>query len=516
MGKELWEKREKSLKKTNIGGCKMKHKKILALLLCSIFMVSAAACGGKTADKSVDKPTDKEKTEATQVSQDNKEEDKKEESENITKSKLWQAAIPNTWIEDKENSQEPSDVYDAKSYLDDNKDSICDIAVDIYQNANSFRSKIIDSGYSLQDFSEGKLENMTKVDDNDAIIIEDSGEVRVLARDAKANADISFVFFQDKYNDDMKSVVESFSLLAADVDESDTPYPWEGERLNYPDKSVKIGKVDLSAHMLPMEEPITTYETFLGGGVQAGDYIYFLNKKELLIYKNTESLKLEKSVDLGSEYKYISVANDGNVYLSSFINGTKVFKGTEETAKLETNNNFIVSPTGTWGVEYFTQMDDIQKVDIGANGELTRTPMTFDKIDGQAYSTLSSMILSKDKIFVCGTIDSNHVVGVYDLKGKLITALKGGNEEILGSITGIIEGKNYYFGSDSNMRSFVLWSKDGAYIGKADDGDLLGTGYPWICTMNKGTDGNIYVILTEERADMSSSELVAFKLDIDI
>ena len=31
------------------------------------------------------------------------------------------------------------------------------------------------------------------------------------------------------------------------------------------------------------------------------------------------------------------------------------------------------------------------------------------------------------------------------------------------------------------MREVVLWTKDGAYIGEADDGELFGTNYPWFC-----------------------------------
>ena len=65
---------------------------------------------------------------------------------------------------------------------------------------------------------------------------------------------------------------------------------------------------------------------------------------------------------------------------------------------------------------------------------------------------------------------------------------------------------------DGNMREVVLWTKDGAYLGEADDGDLFGTDYPWFCGGAKLADGSILAIMTEDRADESAMELVAFKL----
>ena len=48
--------------------------------------------------------------------------------------------------------------------------------------------------------------------------------------------------------------------------------------------------------------------------------------------------------------------------------------------------------------------------------------------------------------------------------------------------------------------------------GEADDSDLFGTSYPWFCGGVKLADGSILAIMTEDRADESAQELVAFKL----
>lgn len=82
----------------------------------------------------------------------------------------------------------------------------------------------------------------------------------------------------------------------------------------------------------------------------------------------------------------------------------------------------------------------------------------------------------------------------------------------LGSITFITETANGYLALDGNMREVVLWTKDGTFIGAADDSDLFGTSYPWFCGGTKLEDGSVLAIMTEDRADESAMELVAFKL----
>ena len=82
----------------------------------------------------------------------------------------------------------------------------------------------------------------------------------------------------------------------------------------------------------------------------------------------------------------------------------------------------------------------------------------------------------------------------------------------MGSVTFVTETANGYLALDGNMREVVLWTKDGAYIGEADDSDLFGTSYPWFCGGTKLADGSILAIMTEDRADESAMELVAFKL----
>ena len=64
------------------------------------------------------------------------------------------------------------------------------------------------------------------------------------------------------------------------------------------------------------------------------------------------------------------------------------------------------------------------------------------------------------------------------------------------------------------MREVVLWAEDGTWLGAVEDGDLFGTYYPWFATGDVMDDGSILVVMTEDRADESAMEAIAFKLTV--
>ena len=101
---------------------------------------------------------------------------------------------------------------------------------------------------------------------------------------------------------------------------------------------------------------------------------------------------------------------------------------------------------------------------------------------------------------------------VYNFDGKLQNTLADEEGEGLGSITYVTATDNGFIGLDGNMREVILWDAKGKYVGAADDTDLFSTDYPWFCDATILEDGSILVIITDERADASATELVAFKL----
>lgn len=65
---------------------------------------------------------------------------------------------------------------------------------------------------------------------------------------------------------------------------------------------------------------------------------------------------------------------------------------------------------------------------------------------------------------------------------------------------------------DGNMRRIHFWNKEGIALGSIKASDIFGTDYPWIEDMQLLEDGSLLVMLTEERADKSSDELMLFRL----
>ena len=64
------------------------------------------------------------------------------------------------------------------------------------------------------------------------------------------------------------------------------------------------------------------------------------------------------------------------------------------------------------------------------------------------------------------------------------------------------------------MRDVVLWTADGTWLGAVEDKDIFGTYYPWFATADVMEDGSILAVMTEDRADGSAMEAIAFKIKV--
>ena len=141
---------------------------------------------------------------------------------------------------------------------------------------------------------------------------------------------------------------------------------------------------------------------------------------------------------------------------------------------------------------------------------LQATDITFSEVD-----TISHLNVDNDYIYVCGSdADYNHHVYVYDKTGKLIMTLAGEDGEGLGSVTFVAKVNGGFMGLDGNLRDVVFWDASGNWAGSIEDGDLFGTYYPWFCGGTVLEDGSVLILMTEDRADESAMELVAFKVTV--
>ena len=269
-----------------------------------------------------------------------------------------------------------------------------------------------------------------------------------------------------------------------------------------------VGTHTLSSQWLPITDCIITKETFNHAATVTGDQAYLLVDGELKRFDyDGASLKFVEDIVLDAEYEDISADTTGTLWLANFMEPLISWKDGAQTASYEGPDHVTMHPSGTWGVSWFSG-PECEKITL-SGGALKTEPMVFQEVD-----ILSHLLIDDSHIYVCGSaVDgSGHKVFVYDSNGALQMTLADSDGGGLGSITFITQTANGYLALDGNMREVVLWSKDGTYLGEADDGDLFGTDYPWFCGGAKLADGSILAIMTEDRADESAMELVAFKL----
>lgn len=146
------------------------------------------------------------------------------------------------------------------------------------------------------------------------------------------------------------------------------------------------------------------------------------------------------------------------------------------------------------------------------------TSMNDDEARTGIFKFVSLVEISNDHIMVYGRLagdDTPSKIAVYDLESNQQLLLGGDQHEdpaYFGSLTGIAETANGYIAADGNMREFYFWSKDGTLLAEVDCYDMFGTRYPWIEDMKVAEDGSVMVLMTQDRADDSASELMVFRL----
>ena len=213
-----------------------------------------------------------------------------------------------------------------------------------------------------------------------------------------------------------------------------------------------------------------------------------------------------------NDYSHMSADENGDVYISGFMGSLLVYRDGKQVDAPEVEDRFAVSRDGSFGIEFFTQPDDVNKVTINEDGTVSRETLP---VDTNIISMVSDVFITKDYILISGNAadDSGHKLFMFDHSGKYLKTLADEEDGSLGSITGAVQTDNGILAVDGNMRSVILWDNDGKFIGEADDGDLFGTDYPWISGLNQTKDGKIYVSMVEERADNSWDEMIMFQLD---
>jgi len=480
-------------------------KKILSLLLCLAMLLSLTACGEKDSDSGDRKSGSKKNTEKPAAN-----------GETIT-TNLWSLTYDDeVWIYEEDDLSDNDDYCSLELIIPDDDDSyVTSVEIQIsLDDQEEFRENLHYYGFDAYEYAENNAYDLVDVGGVDCL--EKEGEswgekcLTYIGRDEAASITVYIQVRGECGSDDVQTLLAGLSIFAEDIGNEDAPWPWNGEPFSAADSSKMVGTYTISSQFLPMDESLVTFETFDHFVAVSGGKAYILGDETLRQYAfNGKTLTYEKDIAVDGDFENIQRTNDGTIWVSAFMEPLISLKDGVQTASFDGGDNVSMHPSGAWGISWFSS-SECEKLTF-SGGTMQTSAISFPEV-----STISTLIVDEDYIYVCGHAkdESGHKVFIYDTNGTLKLTLADEDGDSLGSITFMAQTPNGFLGMDGNLREVVLWTADGTHIGTAEDSDLFGTSYPWFCGGTVLEDGSILVIMTEDRADESAKELVAFKLTV--
>ena len=480
--------------------------RILCLLLAALMLLSLTACGKKDPPPPDTEPEGSDQEDPGEM-----------KSPKAIQTNLWELTYDEAdgWI------YEEVDFYDDETLskiilaipneTDDSDVINAEIRVSV-ESPYNFRDYLTSYGFDEYEYAVNQAYDVTQVGGVDCL--EQEGDywgspcLRYFNRVEGAGATVFLEIIGEYEDERVDKLLSGLTIHLEDTGNVDGPWYWEGEPFSAQPHSAMVGTYTLSSQWLPITDCIMTKETFHHAAAVIGNQAFLLVDGALKRYDyDGTSLKFAEDIALDAEYESIFADTAGTIWLSNFMEPLISWKDGAKTASYEGPDYMAMHPSGTWGISWFSG-PECEKITL-SGGAVATAPIVFKEVD-----LISHVLVDENHIYVSGSAadDSGHKVFVYDTAGSLQLTLADADGGSLGSITFVTETANGYLALDGNMREVVLWTKDGTYIGAADDSDLFGTSYPWFCSGVKLADGSILAIMTEDRADESAMELVAFKL----
>ncbi len=493
-----------------------KMKRYLALLLAVLMLISIAGCGGSK-DPTEAPSNESDPPKETAGTPESSATDPIEMDENLTvhentfftvgykEEDGWTLAEDDIYMSEYGGNIDLR-ILDADGYTD------VLVEVDAYEeDASSFRESLHNYGIDLKAYAEGTWVTENIGGERMAYVDTEYGERCFFSRNEAAG--VSYEISASDWTDArVLALVENIFFTAPGTDNMDPPWPWEGVRISGGRLSQMVGTYNLTAEFLPMGEALTTFETFDHDIAVVGDNVYLLSDSVLYQFAyDGSSLSFIKEIALPGEYDIVEKGAGESIILSAFMEPVIGHDGASDQPAFsyEGPDNFSVAPGGTWGISWFSSGEDCELYSF-RDGTLAGSPFPFPEVD-----IISQVCIDTNYIYVCGSSveDNEQYIFAYDYAGELMLQLGGEPDGFgLGSITYVTSTENGFLALDGNMREVVLWTADGTWIGAVDDGDLFGTGYPWIAAADVASDGSILIVMSDERPDESADEVLVFRL----
>lgn len=491
-------------------------KKILAVLIAALMLLTMAACGGKPAGNDTPNPP----TNSNTPTPTNKPNNETTPNTPVTGEALDLELFSLTY-DSEVWTYEEDDLYDDESYskimmiIPDGEDSYTvnlEVRVSV-EDAESFRDYLESYGFDAYAYAVNNAYELVNIGGVDCLKQEGNywGEacLRYIGRDEAASATVFIEIIGDYESEQVSAVLSTLAIQVEDIGNEDFPWPWEGEPFAAANHSEMAGTYTVDSQWLELSECIVTGETFDHSVAVIGDTVYILSEGILRRYTlGTFGLELESELELGDDYDMLQSTSDGTLWVSGSFAELLTYKDGVQTGAYDDVDSVAMHPDGQWGITWFSG-PDCEKLTF-SGGTVSSAAITFGEV-----STISEVLVDEDYIYVCGYAadDSGHKVFLYDHSGKLVMTLTDDEGDCLGSVTFIAQTDYGFLAMDGNMREVVLWTEDGTWIGTIEDSDLFETDYPWFCGGALCADGSILVIMTEDRQDESAMELVAFLLE---
>lgn len=472
-----------------------KVKTILALVMATLMLVSLVAC---TDDG------EKDPTDTPNVSVDGE----------TIETTLWKLTYDSkVWKIDEDEFSDEDDYSKVILIIPDDDGYLINVEIRAsVEDAEGFRDNLTYYDFDQYEYAVNNAYELTKVGGVDCVKHEGEywGEpcVRYFGRVEDAGATVFVEIIGDYEDERVVNLLTGLEFTLTDTGNTDAPWYWEGEPFSAEDKAFGVGVFSVNSKWIPFDECVIANETFDHAVAVTGNTAYIAGDGAVKQYAfNGDTLKFEKDIDIEGDYSYINATDDGSVWLSGFGEDLVCLKDGVQTATYDGTDNVTMHPSGKWGISWFSD-SECEKITISGDTITTET-ITFAEVD-----TISTVIIDKDYIYVAGNAvdESGHKVFVYNQNGTLQKTLADEEGEGLGSVTFVAKIPQGFIGLDGNMREVIFWDNTGAFAGCADDDELFSTSYPWFCGGTLLSDGSILTVMTEDRADESAMELIAFTL----
>ena len=490
-------------------------KKLIALLLALMMVLSLAACGNgdETPTTEPNTPTAPAQTKPQESTQAPTEAEPVGE---LTETARWSLRYdPEIWAWEDEDALDDGDYRSRLTMIipdpEDKEEELVWFRINAMEvDHENFRSNLRRDGFDQYEYIVNNAYETVAVGGLD-FLLDDSDEDYHLyfTRIVSAGVDVEIEISGDTSHQAVADVLATLNFTIEEGDNVDPPWYWEGTPYAVEPGSVVVGTYTLNSTQIPFAESIVTYETFNHNVAAVGETVYIFSSGVPYSYSyDGTTLTLLQQHDLGKTYDTVEPAADGTVWCSYLGSPLINWNGSEILASYEGVKNVAIHPNGKWGVGWFTGSNPLKLT--FADGVMTTEEVALPEV-----KSLSHVVIDENGyLYACGSSasDNKHRVFVYNENMELQATLQDGDGGGLGSVTFATSTDNGFLLVDGNMREILLYTKDGTYIGVCKLNELCGTGYPWPCDATVTEDGSILVIMTDERQDESADELIAFKI----